>query len=117
MQPEAMTVLLGCETMGEYADQILGGNAYAIVRQANCNSVLVNTHYANHDLSLRIARRFDGIFRIADEVQQDLQHFVAVCHYRRKCVTIDLQNDSMTLDTRPRNPQHVLHQLAEYDLL
>src|ERR1041384_1685733 len=72
-----MSVFPGGEAMAEYSAQVLRWNADAIVRNRNRDSLFLMPNAKNDSLLFRAAV-VAGILRILNQVQQNLDHLMAI---------------------------------------
>ena len=77
MQTETMTVLLGGETVVENPRKIFGRDANAIVDDGQLDAV-VGLLDAHGQLFIRTTGVVAGVFGVTDQIDENLEHFVAL---------------------------------------
>ena len=61
----------------------------------------------------RVAAVFDGLHRVAQQIQQNLEHAVFVHRHRRDLGVIALQYDCVAIQSGPQHGQGVLYQFRQ----
>src|SRR5579883_3165527 len=77
VQAEAVAVFSRGETKAENAREIFRGDSDAVIGNGNAQSLVAGGE-ADDELFVRARRHGAGVSRVADEIDEDLQHFVLV---------------------------------------
>src|SRR3569833_2233558 len=77
MQAETVASLAGRESVIEDAGEILGGNTDPVVRHTDPDAITEATG-AQRDRCIRPAGFHTGLFRVADEIDENLQCLVLI---------------------------------------